>query len=244
MIMRSLAALGLLVALAACSTTRPAPQEKVEWIRTIGVIIDPWDEIEVTQGGFDFARRTYSAAEWRLPEAFIGGIRRALAPRYEVIPIPALNIPAEEEHFYLSERWDVDRVVAPSIAAAGITADAYLYLDIQPNFEPIDRTSAPLSGCGVQSIAMMFQDGSIDALYCVAYLRLLEPGAVPGRLEVIGSAKLLSNGYDKAMAAPLENFTWQGVNLTNQQINFLKAAFPYVIRRDIPISLRALGLIE
>jgi hypothetical protein len=240
--MRFIFSLALMaVALAACGPTPPIPAATVAEIKTIGVIVSPWDQVPAVHRGFTVftnESQTYSAKDWHVPEAFLAGIRDALEPRFKVIAIPTVPVPDPEDAVTSSFRWDLDNIVGPSARASAAKADAYIYVDFRGRTDPVYFTSRELRGCGLIDMSRLVNDEHVTKLYCIASLYVVDATST----QAIGSGTLMSPDYDDVAVADLPDFGWQSARLSPAQIEAASKAMAATIRANIPAALTATGL--
>jgi len=240
--MRLLFSLVLMAAaLASCGPTPPLPAATVAEIKTIGVIVSPWDQVPAIHRGFTVftnESQTYSAKDWRLPEAFVDGIRDALGPRIKVIAIPTVPVPDPEDAVTSSLRWDLDNIVGPSVRASSAKADAYIYVDFQGRTDPVYFTSRQLLGCGLIDMSSLVKDEHVTKLYCIASLYVIDAAGT----KDIGYTALKSQDHDGVVVADLPGFGWQSARLSPAQIEAASMAMGAAIRSNIPTALTATGL--
>lgn len=227
--------------LAACGPTpRPVPTDVSDRIRTIGVIVAPWDSIPASHLGvtvFTNEGHAYSAADWKLADMFTAALRGALEPRYRVVAVPALPVD-QGDYRGSSYRWRLETVVAPSVAAAPTKADAYIFVDMFQLTDPILLSERQYMGCGLIDMASMFSGKHMTRYYCLGSLDVLDAA----KFEDLGHTMLSSETNDKALTGVIPDFDWQSADLTPAQVETARRAIAQALQARMPALVRQLGL--
>ncbi|MCW0181065.1 MAG: hypothetical protein OJI70_04765 [Zavarzinia sp.] len=227
--------------LAACGPTpKPVPTDVSGGIKTIGVIVAPWDSIPASHLGltiFTNEGHVYSATEWKLADMLTAALREALEPRYRVVAVPAVPVD-QDDYRGSSYSWRIRTIVAPSVAAAPTRADAYIFVDMFELTDPILASERKYMGCGLIDMASMFSGKHMTRLYCLGSLDVLDPAS----LEPVGHTMLSTETNDMALTQIMPDFDWQSAELTPAQIEAARRAIAQALQARMPALVKQLGL--
>ncbi|MDD3445132.1 MAG: hypothetical protein PHS60_06965 [Zavarzinia sp.] len=228
------------VLLAGCVTSVALPPTRVEQIKTLAVVVMPYDNVRVSHRGFTVFNNegtSYDANEWGVAAMKMAALRHVLEPRFTLVEIPAPAVD-QDEALDSSLDWRLKTIVAPAYAAAGVKADAILYVDTRREVAFYD-SEWKFAGCGLYDVHVPLRDIYLTRVYCVGALHVVDPAT----MTTMASSYYATPDYLSALVEPVEDFDWSGTKLSDAQIAKAKRAIGALLDQYMPALVRNTGLV-